>query len=96
MEIIVGAGLIKLFQAAFLTAVENAPFSFLSQRSHWFHQAAASGFSVARENVNVLACQTLRAMVGETGAFHFSPANLAGKIFNSLGEFFSHQLYYRT
>ncbi len=96
MEIITGAGLIKLFQTAFLAAVENPPFSLLPQCSHRFHQPAASGFSVAWENVNVLARQTLRAMVGEAGAFHFGSASLTGKIFNSLDEFFPHQLYYKA
>jgi hypothetical protein len=35
-------------------------------------------------------------MVGEAGAFHFGSANLTGKIFNSLDEFFPHQLYYKA
>ena len=57
---------------------------------HRLHQAAASGFSVAWENVNVFTSSSIGAMVGEAGAFHFGPANLAGKVFNPLGKFFPH------
>jgi len=63
-------------------------FPFCRNAPTGFIRPPQAAFFVVRENVKVFARQTLRAMVGEAGAFHFGSANLAGKIFNSLGEFF--------
>lgn len=69
-----------MFFKALCAAVHNPELAGSALNPHWLHKTAALLFPITRLNINMLAPQTLRAMIGVPGALYLCAAFLTGEI----------------
>lgn len=68
--------------------MKNDVLSAFQLHTHWLHQSLTGRLTIARVDVDVLAPQTLRAMIGVAAAAHGKTTLLAGKVFSGSFKFF--------
>ncbi len=80
IKIIIDIDLIAFTIATFLAFMGQNVFLFLKIHSNRLHHSAAYSFPIPRMNIDMLAPQTLRTMIGKSIALYFCIAMLADKI----------------
>jgi hypothetical protein len=78
--VIIVCHVVAMFLKAFQTAVHNAKFPSSSLDTYRLHEAATLFRPITRLNINMLAPQTLWAMIGVPGTFYFCLALLTDEI----------------
>jgi hypothetical protein len=91
IEIIMRGGLVAFFQTAARAAVDDAINATFDLHPDRFHQTLTGGIAVTGVDVDMLAPQAVRAVIGITAAGDLLTAVFAHKIFNSTLEFSTHK-----
>lgn len=81
MHIIVRRRILHPLKAALRAVMQNAVVRRRSFEPHGFHHAKAYSRPIAWRDIDMLAPQAVRAMVGVSGADHFRAAVFADEIF---------------
>jgi hypothetical protein len=90
VKVVVRGGVVVFDVPAELTAMCQDDLSILAGDADWLHQAAAVRGTVARMDIDVLAPQAARAVVGVSIAADGRAAVFAGKIFDPALELAGH------